>query len=84
MKETILTDKAPAPIGPYSQGIKVGNIYYFSGVIPLKADGSSIVGSEIVDQTRQVISNCNALLTASGLSALNVVKTNNCLSQEYE
>ena len=75
MKETILTDKAPAPIGPYSQGIKVGNMYYFSGVIPLTADGSSIIGSEIVDQTRQVISNCNALLTASGLTALNVVKT---------
>lgn len=75
MKETILTDKAPAPIGPYSQGIKVGNLYYFSGVIPLTADGSSIIGSEIVDQTRQVISNCNALLTASGLTALNVVKT---------
>jgi len=50
-------------------------MYYFSGVIPLTADGSSIIGSEIVDQTRQVISNCNALLTASGLTALNVVKT---------
>ncbi|MFZ9761187.1 MAG: RidA family protein [Candidatus Kapaibacteriota bacterium] len=75
MKETILTDKAPAPIGPYSQGIKVGNMYYFSGVIPLSADGSSIIGSEIVDQTRQVIANCNALLGACGLSALNVVKT---------
>lgn len=75
MKEFILTDKAPAPIGPYSQGIKVGNLYFFSGVIPLSADGASIIGSDIVEQTRQVIANCNGLLTSVGLSALHVVKT---------
>jgi 2-iminobutanoate/2-iminopropanoate deaminase len=75
MKEFILTDKAPAPIGPYSQGIKVGNLYFFSGVIPLSADGASIIGSDIVEQTRQVIANCNGLLTSGGLSALHVVKT---------
>ncbi|MBM4151158.1 MAG: RidA family protein [Ignavibacteria bacterium] len=75
MKEFILTDKAPAPIGPYSQGIKVGNLYFFSGVIPLSADGASIIGSDIIEQTRQVIANCNGLLTSSGLSALHVVKT---------
>jgi len=75
MKEFILTDKAPAPIGPYSQGIKVGNLYFFSGVIPLSANGASIIGSDIVEQTRQVIANCNGLLTSGGLSALHVVKT---------
>jgi 2-iminobutanoate/2-iminopropanoate deaminase len=75
MKEHVFTENAPAPIGPYSQGVKVGSMYYFSGVIPLSADGQSIIGSEIVDQTKQVIANCMALLSSCGLNAGNVVKT---------
>jgi len=75
MKEHVFTDKAPAPIGPYSQGVKVGSMYYFSGVIPLSTDGQSIIGGEIVEQTQQVIANSNALLQACGLTANNVVKT---------
>jgi 2-iminobutanoate/2-iminopropanoate deaminase len=75
MKEQVFTDKAPAPIGPYSQGVKVGSMYYFSGVIPLTTDGQSIIGGEIVEQTQQVIANCTALLQACGLTANNVVKT---------
>jgi len=75
MKEHVFTDKAPAPIGPYSQGVKVGSMYYFSGVIPLSTDGQSIIGGEIVEQTQQVIANCTALLQACGLTANNVVKT---------
>jgi 2-iminobutanoate/2-iminopropanoate deaminase len=50
-------------------------MYFFSGVIPLSADGQSIIGAEIVEQTQQVIANCTALLTACGLNASNVVKT---------
>jgi 2-iminobutanoate/2-iminopropanoate deaminase len=50
-------------------------MYFFSGVIPLSADGQSIIGAEIVEQTQQVITNCTALLTACGLNASNVVKT---------
>ncbi|MEY3690252.1 MAG: hypothetical protein RIT37_1814 [Bacteroidota bacterium] len=75
MKEHVFTDKAPAPIGPYSQGVKVGSMYYFSGVIPLTTDGQSIIGGEIVEQTQQVIAYCTALLQACGLTANNVVKT---------
>ena len=75
MKEHVFTDKAPAPIGPYSQCVKVGSMYYFSGVIPLSTDGQSIIGGEIVEQTQQVIANINALLQACGLTANNVVKT---------
>lgn len=75
MKEHVFTDKAPAPIGPYSQGVKVGSMYYFSGVIPLSTDGQSIIGGEIVEQTQQVIANSNALLQACGLTANNIVKT---------
>lgn len=75
MKEHVFTDKAPAPIGPYSQGVKVGSMYYFSGVIPLSTDGQSIIGGEIVEQTQQVIANSNALLQACGLTPNNVVKT---------
>lgn len=75
MKEHVFTDKAPEPIGPYSQGVKVDSMYFFSGVIPLSADGQSIIGAEIVEQTQQVIANSTALLTACGLNASNVVKT---------
>ena len=45
MKEHVFTDKAPAPIGPYSQGIKVGSMYFFSGVIPLSADDFSAMNA---------------------------------------
>ena len=75
MKTTIFTENAPAPIGPYSQGIQFGSMHYFSGVIPLTPDGSAIVGEEIASQTKQVLANINALLVSCGLSALNVVKT---------
>ena len=75
MKEFIFTDKAPAPIGPYSQGVNIGSFYFFSGVIPLSADGQTIIGADIVDQTRQVIANCTALLSACGLNPGHVVKT---------
>jgi 2-iminobutanoate/2-iminopropanoate deaminase len=73
-KETIRTSNAPAPVGPYSQAVKVGNTLYCSGQIPLNpADGSIPEGIEA--QTRQVLKNLEAVLTAGGADFSTVVKT---------
>lgn len=75
MKQHLQTDNAPAPIGPYSQGIKAqGSLYYFSGQIALDLQGN-IVGTSVQEQTHQVCKNIGALLSAQGLSFDNVVKT---------
>lgn len=73
-KEIISTSKAPGAIGPYSQGVKVGNLVYTSGQIPLNPlDGS--MPSSIEEQTKQSLENCKAILEAAGTSLDNVIKT---------
>lgn len=69
----IHTDLAPAAIGPYSQGVLVNNLFFSSGQIPLRADGTLVIG-DIKEQTRQVFQNLNAVLTAAGASFDTVVK----------
>lgn len=76
MKTEILTSAAPAPIGPYSQGIQAGNLCFFSGQIPLDPVSGAIVGgSDVEAQTRQVMTNIGALLKQAGVGFSNVVKT---------
>lgn len=73
-KEIISTSKAPGAIGPYSQGVKIGNLVYTSGQIPLNPiDGS--MPSSIEDQTKQSLENCKAILEEVGTSLDNVIKT---------
>ncbi len=74
MKKTIVSSQAPAAIGPYSQAIQIGDLVFFSGQIPLQADGTLCEG-DIVAQTRQVLQNMQAMLTAAGLDFSHVVKT---------
>lgn len=74
MKHQVTTTKAPAAIGPYSQGIEIGNLVFTSGQIPLTADGT-IVGPNIEEQVRQVLKNSEQVLLAAGSSLENVVKT---------
>ncbi len=75
MKSTLYTPSAPAPIGPYSQGIKAtGSLLFLSGQIALLPDGTLLSG-DVQAQTRQVITNISALLTEAGCTAENVVKT---------
>lgn len=71
--KTIQTNLAPAAIGPYSQGILVNNLFYSSGQIPLRADGSLVTG-DVKEQTRQVFQNLNAVLKEAGASFETVVK----------
>lgn len=71
----ISTDKAPAAIGPYSQGIVVNNILYTSGQIPLDPDTGEVVGTTITEQAEQVMKNLGALLEEAGSSYGKTIKT---------
>lgn len=82
MKTAIRTEAAPAAIGPYSQAIKVGNLLFASGQIPLRPDGT-LVSGDIKAQTEQVIQNIQAVLAAAGLGLDDVVKTT-CFLQDLE
>ena len=75
MKEVISTKAAPAAIGPYSQAIKVGNLVYTSGQIPIDPATGNFVEGGIKEQTRQSLSNVKAILEEAGLTMANVVKT---------
>ena len=73
--KAISTTKAPAAIGPYSQAIKVGNLVYTSGQIPIDPATGNFVEGGIKEQTRQSLTNVKAILEEAGLTMGNVVKT---------
>lgn len=75
MLKKIATEKAPAAIGPYSQGIIVGNILFASGQIAINPATGEIEGDDIVAQTEQVMKNIGALLEAAGTDYSRVAKT---------
>lgn len=71
--EFIATNKAPAAIGPYSQGVKVNGMFYSSGQIALTPAGE-MLGDDVVLQTKQVFANLKAVLEEAGSSLDRVVK----------
>ncbi|MCM1077722.1 MAG: RidA family protein [Bacteroides sp.] len=74
MKEVISTKAAPGAIGPYSQAIKVGNMLYCSGQIPVNP-ATGTIPEGIKAQTAQSLANVKAILAEAGASIENVVKT---------
>jgi len=74
MKRLIYTEKAPRPVGPYSQAVENNGLIFVSGQIPVDPATGSIVGGTIRDQTRQVLQNINNILAAGGYSMKDVVK----------
>lgn len=74
-KKVISTSGAPAAIGPYSQGIAVGNLIFLSGQIPLDPKTGNTVGETAAEQTKQVLQNISAILKESGVTPADVVKT---------
>jgi 2-iminobutanoate/2-iminopropanoate deaminase len=74
-KIEIRTGAAPAPVGPYSQAIRMGELVFLSGQIPLDPNTGAIVPGEIEDETRQVLKNLKAVLEASGSELARVIKT---------
>lgn len=75
MKTIISTDKAPSAIGPYSQAVRVGNLLFCSGQIPIDPTKGEIVETTVEGQTRQVLENIKGLLESAGASMDDVVKT---------
>ena len=74
MKKVVVTDKAPGAIGPYSQGINVGDMFFFSGQIPVNPlTGDMPEGIEA--QAKQSLDNVKALLESQGMDFSNVIKT---------
>ena len=75
MKKIIFTDKAPAPIGPYSQAVLIGNTLYTSGQIALNPVTMELVLDTIEIETKQVMENMKSVLAAAAMTFDNVVKT---------
>jgi 2-iminobutanoate/2-iminopropanoate deaminase len=76
VKQVITTPRAPAAIGPYSQGIKAGNLLFVSGQVPIDpATGALIEAKDISSQTRRVLQNIQQILSSGGATIDNVVRT---------
>lgn len=76
MIQPIYSKNAPQPIGPYSQAVKAGNTFYFSGMIGLNPEtGQFDSDTDVEVQTKRVMGNISALMSDAGLDFSNVVKT---------
>ncbi|MFK7000450.1 RidA family protein [Flavobacterium oreochromis] len=75
MKKIIFTEKAPAPIGPYSQAVLIKDTLYTSGQIAINPESSELILTSIEEETEQVMQNLKAVLEAANMSFENVIKT---------
>jgi 2-iminobutanoate/2-iminopropanoate deaminase len=73
-KAVIATDGAPAAIGPYSQGVRVGNLVFTAGQVALDPATQQVVAGGITEQTTRVLENLKAILEAGGSNLARVVK----------
>lgn len=73
--EVVFNEKAPAAIGPYSQGYKVGDLVFTSGQIPVDPADGNVVDGGIEEQTHRVCQNLALVLSAAGCELTDVVKT---------
>jgi 2-iminobutanoate/2-iminopropanoate deaminase len=74
-REPIITNKAPAAVGPYSQGIKIGEFIYTSGQLPIVPETKQLVSEDIKKAAAQSLENVKAVLEQAGASLDSVVKT---------
>ena len=75
MKHAVSTDAAPKAIGPYSQAIRVGQLLFLSGQVPLDPATGQMVDGDVAAQTRRVMENLAAVLASADLSFANVART---------
>lgn len=75
MKDIVLTDRGPKPIGPYSQAIKAGGFLFASGQVALDPATNEFSGGDIAKQTERVLENVKGILEAAGCPLHKVVKT---------
>src|SRR5436190_23782640 len=74
-KKIIRTDNAPAPIGPYSQAVQIGNMLFISGQITIDPITGNLVQEDIQAETKQVMKNLEAILHEAKMDFADVVKT---------
>ena len=79
-KKIVFTEKAPKPIGPYSQAVITGNLVFISGQIPIDQKTSKVIRGGIEEQTIQVLENLKTILESIELKLINVVKVSIFLS----
>jgi 2-iminobutanoate/2-iminopropanoate deaminase len=79
-KVIINSSQAPAPIGPYNQAVRAGNLLFISGQIALDPLSGELKNSTVAEETRQVLSNLSAILKEAGMGFDQVVKTTIFLS----
>lgn len=79
-KKIVSTKNAPAPIGPYSQAVKVNGLLFISGQIAIHPATSELVNANIGQETQQVMENLKAVLASGGMDFSNIVKTTIFLS----
>lgn len=72
--EAIVTDKAPAALGPYSAAVKSGNVIHVSGQLPVDPATGEFAGEDIASQTRQSLTNIQNTLAAAGATMANVAE----------
>lgn len=75
MKQIINTNQAPAPIGPYNQAVKIGNLLFTSGQIAINPVTNELVLSTIEEETKQVMENIKAILIESNMTFENIIKS---------
>jgi 2-iminobutanoate/2-iminopropanoate deaminase len=75
MKTVIYTPNAPEPIGPYSQAVIAGNFVFASGQIAIDPSTGNLVLDDIKTETKQVMENIKAILTAAGIDFSHIIKT---------
>jgi len=75
VKSAISTQDAPKAIGPYSQAVRVGDLLFLSGQVPLDPATGNMVDGDITAQTRRVMDNLGAVLKSAGLSFAHVART---------
>ena len=74
-KKIHVTEKAPAPVGPYSQAVEVNNFLFCSGQIPLDAQSGEMLQGSIEEETQKVMANVSEVLKAADLNFENIIKT---------
>lgn len=75
MREIVLTDRGPKPIGPYSQALKVNGLLFVSGQVALDPKTNEYLGGDIAKQTERVLENVKGIVEAAGSKMAHVVKT---------
>jgi 2-iminobutanoate/2-iminopropanoate deaminase len=79
-KQIIHTNNAPAPIGPYNQAVKAGNLLFVSGQVAIKPGTNDFANADIIEETHQVLQNIKSILAEADMDFSNIVKTTIFLS----